>query len=444
MTARLNKLLLVALSLVAVVQAADEVFSSPASFSSIAFSSCHKLPAEDGSGQSPMLKAIAAQQPDAFLWTGDAVYSGKKSTLSDLSDSFSALSSFAPYQEFKHSIPKIFGVWDDHDYGRNDSGSETPDKKSRLNLYLDFLGIPLSSPRREREGNYHSVLLGSSPSSKVKVIFLDTRWHRARHFVPSVGGASRLPLAAVLAAFSRLAVSLSSLGSRYGGSMLGEEQWLWLKSELEAGDAKYHVIVSSVQVLTSNPLVESWGHYPLEKGRLLSLLRETNPPNLVLLSGDVHHAELSGLGNLLEATASGMTHSCASPWYGFTCPIMLDSFPSHRINGFYSTEQNYGVLRFHHEEKVPRVSISFHDVSGKVLYALSKAFPPGAKLLTANDIATAPPTICEEPQWKVLGAAVAAAAITVLIAVTLRTHFWVQREEIRRRRVLSALRKKHD
>ena len=39
------------------------------------------------------------------------------------------------------------------------------------------------------------------------------------------------------------------------------------------------------QVLTSNPLVESWAHFPMAKRRLLNLLLETKPTNLLLLSG---------------------------------------------------------------------------------------------------------------------------------------------------------------
>ncbi|CAN0278155.1 unnamed protein product, partial [Ectocarpus fasciculatus] len=79
------------------------------------------------------------------------------------------------------------------------------------------------------------------------------------------------------------------LGSEYGGSVIGEDQWDWLEGQLEDSDASVHVLVSTLQVLTSNPLVESWGHFPRSRDRLLDLLHRTNPPGLVVLSGDVHH-----------------------------------------------------------------------------------------------------------------------------------------------------------
>lgn len=62
--------------------------------------------------------------------------------------------------------------------------------------------------------------------------------------------------------------------------MLSEEQWSWLDDELfpkkndNSSFPELTVIVSSVQVLTTNPSVESWGHFPLERKRLLSKLRK--------------------------------------------------------------------------------------------------------------------------------------------------------------------------
>ena len=47
-------------------------------------------------------------------------------------------------------------------------------------------------------------------------------------------------------------------------------------------------------MLTSAAAVESWGHFPRERRRLLALLEETRPRGALLLSGDVHYAELAG------------------------------------------------------------------------------------------------------------------------------------------------------
>ena len=42
---------------------------------------------------------------------------------------------------------KIFGIWDDHDYGLDDGGAEFMHKDVMRELYLDFIGEPRDSPR---------------------------------------------------------------------------------------------------------------------------------------------------------------------------------------------------------------------------------------------------------------------------------------------------------
>ena len=113
--------------------------------------------------------------------------------------------------------------------------------------------------------------------------------------------------------------------------ILGEAQWSWLERELQENsndNNTVHIIVSSIQVLTTNPFVESWGHFPDELVRLLRLLNN-NLSGVILLSGDVHYAEISSTmhamtnhdddhddlekRSLFEVTSSGLTHSCTGP-----------------------------------------------------------------------------------------------------------------------------------
>ena len=66
---------------------------------------------------------------------------------------------------------------------------------------------------------------------------------------------------------------------------------------------------------------------------------------MLVISGDVHHAEIAEVQGIKEVTSSGLTHSCDGPWYGFVCPHMLSSFPLHRDpSDFYYTGKNFGVV----------------------------------------------------------------------------------------------------
>ena len=263
-------------------------------------------------------------------------------------------------------------------------GKYVPHREARQQLFLDFLGVPPGSFRRQRAGVYSSFSWGRK-DQKVRVILLDTRYHRDLHVVPSVGGFPWLPLGAVCACFSRLLSSIFKVGENYGGDVLGEEQWQWLDRVLGQSsheNAQITLIVSSIQVFSSSPVMEGWAAFPRARTRLLDLITLHMPKGLLFLSGDVHHAELIGLGGgvvhsvekrqdgkgdmIIEVTSSGLTHSCTTPFFGFMCPYILQAFSNHRASkdAFY-TGKNYGTLSIDWLAKSFNVSI--HDEEGAVV-----------------------------------------------------------------------------
>ena len=94
----------------------------------IAFGSCHRLSA--ATKDESILRKIVELSPSAFLWLGDAIYkeglgSGTKEGLGSgtFDAPFNAMSSFKPYADLVSEVDgRIYGTWDDHDYGRNDAG----------------------------------------------------------------------------------------------------------------------------------------------------------------------------------------------------------------------------------------------------------------------------------------------------------------------------------
>jgi hypothetical protein len=223
----------------------------------LAFGSCSKQWLEQ-----PLWTPILEFKPQLWLWTGDAIY-GRSRGAAALSDGFATQLRQPDYRSLMSSAI-IEGTWDDHDYGCNDAGKELPNQDDTQDLYLDFIGVRARSPRRrQRRGVYSSHAFGSPPQ-QVKVIMLDTRSFRDSYYIPSIGG-SMLPFSPVLAALGRGLCAHCSIGSDYDGDILGETQWAWLNEQLKESPAAVHIIVSSVQVLTSNPLVSLstyWGWTP--------------------------------------------------------------------------------------------------------------------------------------------------------------------------------------
>jgi phosphodiesterase/alkaline phosphatase D-like protein len=288
-------------------------------------------------------ETIGSLRPTHFLWLGDAVYS-KGRTIEKLEAAYQNQTNNQHYSNFVRSVT-VDGVWDDHDYGVNDAGKHAPFQPDRTRLYSQFLqyGAGDTPVNYDHDGIYHSFITDLN-GAKVKVIFLDTRSFRDDHWVRSLG---ELPIkgSALVASSIRGAYSTLGFARQYGGEMLGEAQWAWLEETLQASEQEEvvaNVVVSSVQVLTTNPVFESWGHFPVEKKRLFDLISRLDPRGLVFLSGDVHLAEISqasysradgSSGQWMEVTSSGLTHTCAEGYTGFLCPVMMALFSQHRRAG---------------------------------------------------------------------------------------------------------------
>ena len=372
----------------------------------LAFGSCHSRKAFDRLPPNPntntnatIWDVISAHQPDAFLWAGDAVYPPKKLGDADVNvlvEEYNQLLHNNTLGYARTMLPPsptaprggIHGTYDDHDYGGNDRGREMLRKSARRDAYLDFLGVPTNHPRRQRNGLYSSISFGTAPR-KVLVLFLDTRWGRDRHCIPSI--AATVPLGAVISCVTRwISAGLNLpdiLPTCRNRRMLDEEQWAWLEDEVAGSDAQVHIVVSSVQILTTNPVVESWGHFPEERARLLRLVNGL--PGLVMISGDVHHADISDAlagveGKDISSQHYQSRHGIVEPFYGFLCAPILRAFSANRFRGiasdghvanisnngeYFYTERNYGTIDIEwasteNEERktdVTNMRVNIHD-----------------------------------------------------------------------------------
>lgn len=248
---------------------------SPQALSRIAFGSCNKqnLP-------QPLWRKLGEEAPELFVWTGDVVYADTRD-MGKLAGIYRQQLEQPEYRTFLASGSAVIGVYDDHDYGENNGDSSYPPKATAQKLFLDFIGEPVGSARRAQEGIYTSYLAGPA-GQRVKFIMLDTRYHRSEEGT--------------------------------GGDLLGAAQWQWLSSELQKRDAELVLVISSIQVLPFEHRFEKWANFPASRQRLLEAIDRSPAPNIALISGDRHFAEISQLKlpsgrELWEFTSSGLTHS---------------------------------------------------------------------------------------------------------------------------------------
>ena len=285
----------------------------------LAFGSCnqHDLP-------QVMWPHIASLEPDAWIWTGDIVYADTENMV-EMRKKYTAMKNNPAYEAFRANV-LVDGIWDDHDYGRNNAGKEYPKKDSAKFLLMDFLDIPKDHPRYKRRGAYGKRTIKEGEHT-VEILMLDGRFFRDR---PSEEG-----------------------------DVLGESQWKWLQKELSnPGDLQ--ILVSGTQVLPYQHKYEKWFNFPRSRNRLLQLIQESPAP-VMLVSGDRHFGEISRLEKkgfsypLYELTSSGMTHS----WSNF--PGEKNDLRQKKV----FPEKNFGTIEITWN-KNPEIRMQIRNEQGKL------------------------------------------------------------------------------
>ncbi len=302
----------------------------------IACGSCYKPHAKS----SHIWGAIAATKPQIFLFMGDNIYADTHD-MDVMRAKYQKLITHPGFAKFAKTH-KVLPIWDDHDYGQNDAGREYPEKVESQKNFLNAFGFASDHPARKRKGVYYSYYQGPK-GKRLQVILLDTRYHRSPLIQKSKGK------------FKYYAPVTDP-----AATMLGAEQWKWLQHELTQ-PADLRIIVSSIQLISSQHPFEKWQNIPAERQRFFELLKQTKAHRVVLLSGDRHMAEISilpaaqsGLDyDLTEMTTSGMTH--AGAWG------MKNKY---RLKGSYTGKKNFGTLSIDWKKSAPpevQLTVRLHD-----------------------------------------------------------------------------------
>ena len=181
-------------------------------------------------GGSDIFLPLKSLSPDVFVWLGDFAYLDIFKGISfrhdfnseeEMRRRFDESFYDKNYTKFRESGVKIFGVWDDHDSGINDSGKHNKVKELVRQIFLDYFDVPKNSTRRTQpDGMYGSYYVDEK--KYVKLILLDVRYSADDYFIAKEGGEK---------------------------CNLGEKQKEWLRREVEESTARYTIIGSGDQIL---------------------------------------------------------------------------------------------------------------------------------------------------------------------------------------------------
>tara|TARA_B000000557_G_scaffold240068_1_gene218640 strand:+ start:351 stop:1358 length:1008 start_codon:yes stop_codon:yes gene_type:complete len=275
----------------------------------------------------PIWPVIHKTQPDLWIWSGDCVYVDSPNE-TVISRKFDLQYKNANYKDFRKAIP-IVGTWDDHDFGENNSGKWFQSKSITQSKFLDFLDEPVDSPRRQQKGVYTSYTFGPI-GKQVKILLLDNRYHA------SIPGPD--------------------------GDILGDSQWDWLEDEFDESKAQVHLLVSGTQILHEEHRYEKWSNFPHSRNRLLKLIKESQTPGAILISGDRHIHEIAVKDDsetpypLYEVTSSGLTHSYSS----------FPGEPNKYRMGKVFSEKGFGMIEIDWAKPKALISLQIRDERNEV------------------------------------------------------------------------------
>ena len=278
----------------------------------------------------PIWQPIEEENLDYFIFLGDNVYGDSIfENLYKMKRAYSKQEKLLP--DFLDQTD-IFAIWDDHDYGKNDGGSDYKYKKLAENLFLDFWNVPINDVRRSREGIYFSenkVFF----NRKYKLIFLDTRYFRSQ-------------LKGKKGSYQK--------NNDESATILGKEQWTWLEKELDS-NFDYLFIFSSIQIIPEDHGFEKWSNFPNDRTKLLKIL-EKYKDRTILFSGDRHRSGIYKRNGIIEITSSSMNKP-GSSFFETDKYLIGETYP----------QENYSVLKILNDD----ISIDIKDKYGEILNSIS-------------------------------------------------------------------------
>jgi alkaline phosphatase D len=238
-------------------------------------------------------------------------------------------------------------LWDDHDYGPNNSDRSFALKDRSLSLFERYwanesFGLP------DVPGVFSRASLGDAD-----LFLLDDRFYRD-----------------------------DDSASEPNRTMLGARQLQWLKDGLRRSTATFKLIANGSRMLTDRPSPdrrggEGWHNFPEERQAFLDWLAAERIDGVFFLSGDIHYTHLTqrerpGTYTLTELTCSPLTSR-----------VHPRPFPVSEVPGTLVTERNFCTLAFSGPPEARTLTVASWSTGGERLW--SETFPAASLRSPLNE-----------------------------------------------------------
>lgn len=330
---------------------------SPANFK-VAFGSCInpiRVPLQ------PIWTQVAVFNPDALLLIGDNNYMPMRPGAYEAPESTINFA-LARYHRYLRDIPGLrsvlattptYAIWDDHDFGPNNSDRTFQWRDLTLDLFKKYWPNP-SAGTAETPGIFYSFKIAD-----VEFFMLDDRYHRDPN-----------------EAHDR-------------ATMLGAGQLAWLKDQLKASTATFKVIVNGhTMTIDRRDAGEYWANFGTERDDFLNWMFSEGIDGVFFISGDWHVGSLSRIDFSREGyplyeliSSNAGVHSVEADDHQYKRNRQVTGH-NRRFDGPIVNDildYNFGLLEFSGDEGSRTVTLKLIDHRGEVRVA---------HLLTEKDLSS--------------------------------------------------------
>ena len=277
---------------------------------------------------------MASQKADFMVWLGDNLYLREPdwNTWTGIVQRNTHTRSLPELQPFLASTHH-YAIWDDHDYGPDNSNKSFANKNQTFDAFKLFWGNPTYGVG-DIKGAITSFQWGDAD-----FFLLDNRWYRDADEI-----------------------------NRDNKTMLGEKQLGWLLESLVTSKATYKIVAMGGQFLSdasSNVEAYSASGFDKEREQIISFIYQYNIKNVIFITGDVHFSEISVLKQENKPAIYDFTFSTMTAGVNTKGDTWKNTF---RVPGTVVMEHNYGMIRFSGPAKARKLNVSCFNSDNKKMW----------------------------------------------------------------------------